>query len=200
MTNETIKVKEEFDDINKKLKTEIESNIALKENINVKDLKIEDLLNKLILKEQFLKKEKEKNIVLEKRNKSEIIKLQKECEIKCNELNFQKNIAEDKLNKITIEYNNIRKILKKKKLKKVASIKADLIINNEVLHENKFKFLIQKINFLVRILFIPLMMISLYDKFFKNNDSSKVLDEDENAKKNNKNELYSLKTIKEEFN
>ena len=43
-------------------------------------------------------------------------------------------------------------------------------------------------------------MISLYDKFFKNNNSSKVLDEDENAKKNNKNELYSLKTIKEEFN
>ena len=174
LANEINEIKKEFEVLNKKFKTELESNIKLKENLNVDNLKIEDLLNKLILLDQVLKKEKEKSIDLEKLNKSTTFKLQKDYEIKINEFNIQKNVVETKLNKTMIEYNDLRNKFKEEKFKKEIPIKISPIISSEISYQNKFKFLIKKNKFLLGTLFIHLIIIGLYDIFFKENDYSKA--------------------------
>ena len=187
LENKLMELKQEFNEINLKLKIELGNNTKLKKNITTKDIKIEDLLNRLILLNEKYKKEEDKNIDLVRLNQSATIKIHKDCEKKCCELNIQKNIAETQLNKTMVKLNNLYKKFKEEKFKKEIIIIPSPITDNEISFENKFKYSMQKNNLLVAIFFVPLMIIGLYNKFFKNNYESKTIREKNEKRKINLN-------------
>ena len=187
LENKLMELKQEFNEINLKLKIELGNNTKLKKNITTKDIKIEDLLNRLILLNEQYKKEENKNIDLVRLNQSATIKIHKDFEKKCCELNIQKTIAETQLNKTVVKLNNLYKKFKEEKYKKEIIINPSPITDNEISFENKFKYSMQKNNLLVAIFFVPLMIIGLYNKFFKNNYEFKTIREKNEKRKINLN-------------